>query len=53
MKTTSGSLSLLSATNRWCFGDVKGESMARALLGPPRPASLGGTTPTALSFPIS
>lgn len=39
MKTTSGSLSLLSATNRWCFGDVQGESKARALLGPPHSAS--------------
>lgn len=36
MKTTSGSLSLLSATNRWCFGNVKGGVIARALLGPPR-----------------
>lgn len=37
MKTTSGSLSLLSATNRWCLGTNKGVSMAPALLGPNPP----------------
>lgn len=53
MKTTSGSLSLLSATNRWCFGDVKEGVNGMHAAAPTLPASLGSTTPTALSFPIS
>lgn len=37
MKTTSGSLSLLSATNRWCFGDKHGGVTARSLHPTPCP----------------
>ena len=35
------------------WGRKGGESMACTLRRPPHPASLGSTTPTALSFPIS
>lgn len=40
MKTTSGSLSLLSATNRWCFGDEKGGVNAMRASGPTPPCFL-------------
>lgn len=35
MKTTSGSLSLLSATNRWCWRTQQEESMGREIQAPP------------------
>lgn len=49
MNTTSGSLSLLSATNLWCFGDVeKGESAARQAPATPSQPSV---SPSARALP--
>ena len=51
MKTTSGSLSLLSATNRWCFGDAKEGSQWHACCGARLTRNLRQHHPNGTQFP--
>lgn len=51
MKTTSGSLSLLSATNRWCCGSAREGVNGTHAPGPTPPCSLRQRLPNCSQFP--